>query len=114
MMKDSPLLAKDRVQELFSEKYGHTPSVTARSPGRVNLIGEHTDYNEGFVLPIAVPFDTAIAASPELSPIIRVISEGFGEAVFDLNEDPSSLPLWARYVHGMGTCLLYTSPSPRD
>jgi len=105
MMKDSPLLAKDRVQELFSEKYGHTPSVTARSPGRVNLIGEHTDYNEGFVLPIAVPFDTAIAASPELSPIIRVISEGFGEAVFDLNEDPSSLPLWARYVHGMGTYL---------
>ena len=107
-MKDSPLLAKDRVQELFSEKYGHTPSVTARSPGRVNLIGEHTDYNEGFVLPIAVPFDTAIAASPELSPIIRVISEGFGEIVFDLNEDPSLLPLWARYVHGMGTYLKQT------
>ena len=109
MMKDSPLLAKDRVQELFSAKYGHTPSVTARSPGRVNLIGEHTDYNEGFVLPIAVPFDTAIAASPELSPIIRVISEGFGEAVFDLNEDSSLLPLWARYVHGMGTYLKQTS-----
>ena len=103
MMKDSSLQAKDRVQELFSAKYGHTPSVTARSPGRVNLIGEHTDYNEGFVLPIAVPFDTAIAASPELSPIIRVISEGFGEAVFDLSEDPSSWPLWARYVHGVGT-----------
>ena len=51
-MKDSPLLAKDRVQELFSAKYGHTPSVTARSPGRVNLIGEHTDYNDGFVLPL--------------------------------------------------------------
>ena len=108
MMKDSPLLAKDRVQELFSEKYGHTPSVTARSPGRVNLIGEHTDYNEGFVLPIAIPFDTAIAASPETSPMIRVISEGFGEAVFDLNEDRSSLPFWARYVHGVGTYLKHT------
>ena len=108
MMKDSPHPAKDRVRELFSAKYGHTPSVTARSPGRVNLIGEHTDYNEGFVLPIAVPFDTAIAASPELSPIIRVISEGFGEIVFDLNEDPSLLPLWARYVHGMGTYLKQT------
>ena len=108
MNTDSPHPAKDRVQELFSAKYGHTPSVTARSPGRVNLIGEHTDYNEGFVLPIAVPFDTAIAASPELSPIIRVISEGFGETVFDLNEDPSLLPLWARYVHGMGTYLKQT------
>ncbi len=108
MMKDSPLLAKDRVQELFSEKYGHTPSVTARSPGRVNLIGEHTDYNEGFVLPIAIPFDTAIAASPETSPVIRVISEGFGEAVFDLNEDRSSLPFWARYVHGVETYLKHT------
>ncbi len=108
MMKDSPLLAKDRVQELFSAKYGHAPSITARSPGRVNLIGEHTDYNEGFVLPIAVPFDTAIAASPELSPIVRVISEGFGEVVFDLNEDPSFLPLWARYVHGIGTYLKQT------
>ncbi len=107
-MKDSPHLAKDRVRELFFEEYGHMPSVITRSPGRLNLIGEHTDYNEGFVLPIALPFDTAIAASPENSSTIRVLSEGFGEAIFDLNKDPSLLPLWARYLHGMGTYLKQT------
>lgn len=39
------------------------PAVVSRAPGRVNLIGEHTDYNDGFVLPMALPFDTAVAAS---------------------------------------------------
>ena len=45
MTTDNQHLAIDRVQELFFEEYGTMPSVTARSPGRVNLIGEHTDYN---------------------------------------------------------------------
>ena len=103
MTTDNQHLAIDRVQELFFEEYGTMPSVTARSPGRVNLIGEHTDYNEGFVLPIAVPFDTAIAAIPEDSSTIRVCSEGFGHTIFNLNEDPSLSPLWARYLHGVGT-----------
>ncbi|MDG2301312.1 MAG: galactokinase [Acidimicrobiales bacterium] len=105
MPKNSSLLAKDRVQELFLAEYGSMPAVIARSPGRVNLIGEHTDYNEGFVLPIAVPFDTAIAASPMNSSTIRVVSEGFGEATFDLNGDPSLSPFWARYLHGVGRYL---------
>ena len=108
MVKNSSLLAKERVQELFFEEYGSMPAAIARSPGRVNLIGEHTDYNEGFVLPIAVPFDTAIAASPTDSSIIRVVSEGFGEATFDLNDDPSLSPFWARYLHGVGKYLKQT------
>ena len=111
MTTDNQHLAIDRVQELFFEEYGTMPSVTARSPGRVNLIGEHTDYNEGFVLPIAIPFDTAIAAIPENSSTIQVCSEGFGHTIFNLNEDPSLSPLWARYLHGVGTTLSKTVSS---
>ena len=48
------LNSKSRVTKAFREHFGETPSVIVRSPGRVNLIGEHTDYNEGHVLPMAI------------------------------------------------------------
>ena len=47
----------------FEAKYGHAPEHKVFAPGRVNLIGEHTDYNNGFVLPFALPFRTVMVGS---------------------------------------------------
>ncbi len=107
-MREITLSAKNRVLEEFFAKYDNSPTVIARAPGRVNLIGEHTDYNEGYVLPVALPFDTVIAASPVEGSDVTVFSEGFGEATFDLDDDPSETPHWARYLHGVGVFLRST------
>lgn len=50
-----------RAATAFERQYGHPPVILASAPGRINLIGEHTDYNDGFVLPCAIPYRTAIA-----------------------------------------------------
>src|SRR5262249_30731014 len=52
------------VAELFSRKYGRPPQWIAAAPGRVNVIGEHTDYNDGYVFPMAIDRYTVIAAAP--------------------------------------------------
>lgn len=52
------------VMQAYTERHGHAPTVLSRAPGRVNLIGEHTDYNDGFVLPMAIDRDTWVAAGP--------------------------------------------------
>ncbi|HEX30969.1 TPA: galactokinase family protein, partial [Candidatus Poribacteria bacterium] len=49
--------------EKFKETFGFEPQLISRAPGRVNLIGEHTDYNDGFVLPVALEMSVYIAAS---------------------------------------------------
>jgi len=48
----------------FSELTGHAPTGVWAAPGRINLIGEHTDYNDGFVLPFALPQAAYVAAAP--------------------------------------------------
>ena len=52
------------ISPYFEEYFGHKPSVVAASPGRVNLIGEHTDYNNGFVLPMALNNINVVAVAP--------------------------------------------------
>ncbi len=75
-----------------------------RAPGRVNLIGEHTDYNDGFTLPMALPFDTVIALSStgdaDGGPV-TVASEGFGSVVIDPIADPQAVDGWAIHVAGV-------------
>ena len=51
----------NRIIEAFREAYGTAPDYVVRSPGRVNLIGEHTDYNEGFVFPMGIVYDQWLA-----------------------------------------------------
>jgi galactokinase len=82
------------------------PPATAWAPGRVNLIGEHTDYNDGFVLPLAVDRVVAFGGRPRCDQHVRLWSVQFGEgAQFKLDDLASSfeeqarrLPPWARYV----------------
>ena len=62
MKKES--IPRQRVLEAFRGVYKENPQFLVRAPGRINLIGEHTDYNDGFVLPIALNRATWIALSP--------------------------------------------------
>ena len=62
----------DVVRTAFAEAYGGPPAVVARAPGRVNLIGEHTDYNRGLVLPVALPHATYAAMASRPDDVVRI------------------------------------------
>ena len=94
------------ISDSFQKQFGSPPDIIVRCPGRVNLIGEHTDYNDGFVLPIALPFETVIAACPSADAQMNLISEEFGPAHFSLEDNPMSTSGWGRYVHGVGSLLM--------
>jgi len=67
------------VERLFTMAFGRRPAVIASAPGRVNLIGEHTDYNGGEVLPIAIPQRTWVAMAPSTDRVSRAVSREQGE-----------------------------------
>ncbi|WP_200209517.1 galactokinase [Micromonospora coerulea] len=88
----------------FRQVYGAEPAGRWAAPGRVNLIGEHTDYNDGFVLPFALPLRTVVAAAPgddERWTVWSELSDGpvdFGAAEAD---SPGRVTGWAAYVAGV-------------
>ena len=95
----------DRVTASFAARFGHAPDLVVRAPGRVNLIGEHTDYNDGFVLPCAIGPATMVAVSKRHDNNVEVVAADFGDARDQFNLE---LPLernieqpWADYVRGM-------------
>ncbi|HZN16744.1 MAG TPA: galactokinase [Micromonosporaceae bacterium] len=92
-----------RAAAAFSREYGGQPAGCWAAPGRVNLIGEHTDYNAGFVLPFALPLRTAVAASPVDSLEWTVWSEQEGAAVSFGAADlvPGRVKGWAAYPAGV-------------
>jgi galactokinase len=95
-----------RLKALFAERYGAIPTVY-RAPGRVNLIGEHTDYNDGFVMPAALDLYTYVAVSPRPDRKLRVYSENLGE-MCDLDLDlirPGRSGHWSDYVRGVAGVL---------
>ncbi len=99
----------DHITTLFQEKFGSVPVHLARAPGRVNLLGEHVDYNDGFVLPAAIDRATYIAFSPTGSDQTRLAAVDFDqEASFSpgtipskTQPDGSPLPEWAHYPAGV-------------
>jgi len=96
-----------RASALHRERYGSQAQV-AVAPGRVNLIGEHTDYNDGFVLPMAIDRYTAVAFSPRDDRIVRGYSAAFdAEIEFDLGETRERQPReWSAYFKGIAFALL--------
>ncbi len=95
-----------RLKALFAELYGGHPTVY-RAPGRVNLIGEHTDYNDGFVMPAALNLYTYVAVTPRPDRRLRVYSENFDEAC-DVDLDSIRLGKsghWSDYVRGVAGVL---------
>ena len=102
----------DKVVADFVARYGEQPGWVVRAPGRVNLIGEHTDYNDGFVLPLAINRAVAIALRPRPDERVRLHSLDFPEqpAAFALDEVRREQPApagegWAEYVRGVAWAL---------
>lgn len=98
----------ERARALFTKHFSSSPSLAASAPGRVNLIGEHTDYNDGFVMPLALSGrHTVVVGSKTNSGLIRVVTEANIGAVNSLElkasrsaASASKEPKWANYVKG--------------
>ncbi|HSB88640.1 MAG TPA: galactokinase family protein, partial [Anaerolineales bacterium] len=107
------MAADERARRVFTETFGTAPSVVASAPGRVNLIGEHTDYNEGWVLPAAIERRAFVAAGPCPSSLVSVRAADLDESVTfrltdletGLDASGSPLPGWARYPAGVAHSL---------
>ncbi|WP_053717239.1 galactokinase [Saccharothrix sp. NRRL B-16348] len=95
----------------FTRLHGGTPRGVWSAPGRVNLIGEHTDYNDGFVLPFALPHRTAVAASPRDDGRLRVATVGDDGVVQQATPvlvadlEPGAVKGWAAYPAGVAWVL---------
>ena len=97
---------KNRVIEAFRQRFGERPSLIVRSPGRVNLIGEHTDYNDGFVLPMAIDRAVWVALRPRHDDVVLLYSlERSEPAEFELSELEYEGNGWVEYVKGMSKML---------
>src|SRR6266487_2740531 len=86
--------------------YGTDPRLFS-APGRVNLIGEHTDYNDGFALPMAIDRRTVVAAAKRTDRKVRVTSKGIEKSEeFDLDRPgPKRRNSWLDYIEGTAQCL---------
>lgn len=93
-----------QLASVFEQKYGRKPAFAAAAPGRVNLIGEHTDYNDGFVLPMAIERHTVILAAPREDRVVQLATtaEALDDARFTLeNKLEPGEPSWANYPKGV-------------
>lgn len=128
------MVIQDRIAQNFRRHFDSFPAHIARAPGRVNLLGEHVDYNDGFVLPAAIDRATYIAFSPADSNQTTLWAADLNEqTMFSLETlaaktqlDGSPLPGWARYPAGVAWALsegslaipgmraVFASEVPRD
>ncbi len=91
------------VEDAFVQRFHARPEFIVRAPGRVNLIGEHTDYNEGFVFPTAIDREMIVAASPNGTNSISAYSLDYDETTdFLLDKiEKSAINSWADYLRGV-------------
>jgi len=93
----------EAVQTVFKKHFGYTPPHVVRAPGRLELLGNHTDYNEGLVLSVAVDKYIFIACGPRIDGKIELVSSAFPEReifwMSDLKKNPAAP--WADYVKGV-------------
>ena len=103
--------AKERALGAFRARFGREPELLARAPGRVNLIGEHVDYNGGLVLPVAIDRAAWLAVAHASDDIVTIEAVDLGERTrFSPGELPSgpsipSIASWARYPAGVARVL---------
>ncbi|RME83849.1 MAG: galactokinase, partial [Caldilineae bacterium] len=96
----------DEVSARFAEMFGRPPTLLARAPGRVNLIGEHTDYNDGFVLPMAIDRAIWLAVRPRADQRVVVHSLEFDQTVtFSLARLQNEHAGWVEYIRGVAWAL---------
>jgi galactokinase len=98
----------------FAGMFGGQPAVFS-APGRVNLIGEHTDYNDGFVMPSAIGLRTEVAISPASEAKLRIYSQDFPQSFeFDSNNLPQrATGAWCDYVLGIAVALQQSGQAAR-
>ncbi|WP_129308705.1 galactokinase [Streptomyces sp. L2] len=96
--------AAQQVADHFTELYGSAPEGVWAAPGRVNLIGEHTDYNDGFVMPFALPHRATAAVSRRTDGVVRLHSADIDSGVTELRLDslaPGTDSTWTAYPAGV-------------
>ena len=92
--------------EKFKSHFNAKPKIIVRAPGRVNLIGEHTDYNDGFVLPMAIDRNVWLALTPRSDKTVRLFSLDLGvESAFDLHSLTRNGD-WIEYPKGIANELM--------
>jgi len=96
---------KTLTRQIFRDVFGTEATESFQAPGRVNLIGEHTDYNDGFVLPCAIDYQTVIACAKRDDRRVRVVAADYDrqQDTFSLDEPIVAHPnyMWANYVRGV-------------
>jgi galactokinase len=103
----------DRAKRVFAERFGGAPDLVVTAPGRVNLIGEHTDYNDGFVLPLAIDRGTVVAARLQGSEIVVHAADFDEEDRFTFAEPIPGDTNWRNYVRGMIAMLVEDEIAPQ-
>ena len=104
----------DRIVAQFQQRFGSAPEYIARAPGRVNLLGEHVDYNDGFVMPAAIDRATYVVFSPSNNEVSHIEAADILESIEFTNEtistknqqDGSPLPEWGLYPAGVAQILI--------
>jgi galactokinase len=95
-----------KVLSAFRARFAHPPAMVVRAPGRVNLLGGHTDYNEGYVLPVAIDRAAWVASAPITARETRVSAIDLGgDVIFPLDVIPPSDGGWADYPRGVSWAL---------
>lgn len=105
------MLSVEKVSfDAFVSKFGVSPTMQSYAPGRVNVIGEHTDYNGGFVMPCAIKYGTSMSAKPNGTDTMRIVACDLGNDYdeFKISSDIEKNPekLWVNYLRGMTQLLV--------
>ena len=107
---------QESVTKIFQDEFNHMPDMLVHAPGRVNLLGEHVDYNDGFVLPAAIDRAVWVTSSRSASPHSTLIAVDLSERVSISSEsilkktdlDGKTLPQWAKYPAGVMWAMMET------